>query len=299
MRPPGGGQDRGRGRDFGRNKGQGTNPGKGRGRGQGRQRGRGGPHWRTGEEGGAPGGEQVEGRRAVRELLVARRRRTRDVWLSLGLDASPLLAEITDLAGEQRVPVRTVTKERLDAAARTSAPQGVLAHADPLPDAGLDDLIRADAGATRPFLLVLDGITDPHNLGALLRTAECAGATGVVVPAHRAALVTPTVAKVAAGAIEHLPLAVESSIPSVLTRLGRAGVWTVGLDADAEGSLGELALGSEPVALVLGSEGRGLSRLARERCDVVVAIPRYGALESLNVAAAGAVACFEVARRRG
>jgi 23S rRNA (guanosine2251-2'-O)-methyltransferase len=240
----------------------------------------------------------VEGRRAVRELLLARRRRTRDVWLSQGLDASPLLAEITDLANDQRVPVRTVTKERLDASAQTSAPQGVLAHADPLPEADLDDLARPAAGGTRPFLLVLDGITDPHNLGALLRTAECAGATGVVVPSHRAALVTPTVAKVAAGAIEHLPVAVASSIPSALTRLGRAGVWTVGLDADAEGHLAELSVGTEPVALVLGSEGRGVSRLALERCDVVLAIPRHGALESLNVAAAGAVACFEIARRR-
>ncbi len=172
----------------------------------------------------------------MRELLVARRRRTRDVWLSQGLDASPLLAEITDLAAEQRVPVRTVTKERLDAAAQTSAPQGVLAHADPLPEVELDDLARPGAGGTPPFLLVLDGITDPHNFGALLRTAECAGATGVVVPSHRAALVTPTVAKVAAGAIEHLPVAVASSIPSALTRLGRAGVWTVGLDADAGGA---------------------------------------------------------------
>jgi len=220
------------------------------------------------------------------------------VWLSQGLDTSPLLAEITDLAADQRVPVRTVTKERLEASAQTSAPQGVLAHADPLPEVELDDLARTGADGIRPFLLVLDGITDPHNLGALLRTAECAGATGIVVSGHRAVLVTPTVAKVAAGAVEYLPVAVASSIPSALTRLGRAGVWTVGLDAEAGGELAELAVGTEPVALVLGSEGRGLSRLAFERCDVVVSIPRHGALESLNVAAAGAVACFEIARRR-
>jgi len=196
------------------------------------------------------------------------------------------------------VPVRTVSKDRIDAAALTSAPQGVLAHADALPEADLDELVRPGAGGTRPFLLVLDGVTDPHNLGALLRTAECAGATGAVLPSHRGALVTPTVTKVAAGAIEHLPLALTSSIASALTRLGKAGVWTVGLDADAAGNLTELAVGSEPLALVLGSEGRGLSRLALERCDVVVAIPQHGALPSLNVAAAGAVACFEVARHR-
>ncbi|MDQ3573795.1 MAG: 23S rRNA (guanosine(2251)-2'-O)-methyltransferase RlmB [Actinomycetota bacterium] len=246
-----------------------------------------------------PGGDQVEGRRAVRELLAARRRRVRDVWLSRGLDASPLLAEIADLAAERRVPVREVTKDRLDAAARTSAPQGVMAHADPLPQTDLDELALSGPSGGHPFLLVLDGVTDPHNLGALLRTAECAGVTGVVVPSHRAALVTPTVTKVAAGAIEHLPLAVTSSIPSALVRLGRAGVWTVGLDADAGESLLELSLGTEPVALVLGSEGKGVSRLALERCDVVVDIPLHGSLASLNVAAAGAVACFEVARRRG
>lgn len=234
----------------------------------------------------------------MRELLAARRRRVRDVWVSQGLDAAPLLAEITDLAAEQRVPVRTVPKERLEAAATTSAPQGVLAHADPIPEADLDELARAGPGATRPFLLVLDGVTDPHNLGALLRTAECAGATGVVVSAHRSALVTPTVTKVAAGAVEHLALAIVSSIPSALTRLGKAGVWTVGLDAGAEESLTGLALGTEPVALVLGSEGKGLSRLSIQRCDVVVSIPQHGVLASLNVAAAGAVACFEVARRR-
>ncbi|MDQ3571136.1 MAG: 23S rRNA (guanosine(2251)-2'-O)-methyltransferase RlmB [Actinomycetota bacterium] len=250
------------------------------------------------ETAGSPGGDQVEGRRAVRELLAGRRRRVRDVWLSRGLDASPLLAEIADLATERRIPVREVTKDRLHAAARTSAPQGVLAHADPLPRTDLDELVLPGPTGGHPFLLVLDGVTDPHNLGALLRTAEGAGVTGVVVPSHRAALVTPTVTKVAAGAIEHLPLAVTSSIPSALARLGRAGVWTVGLDPDAEESLLDLSLGSEPVALVVGSEGKGVSRLALERCDVVVAIPLHGVLASLNVATAGAVACFEVARRR-
>jgi 23S rRNA (guanosine2251-2'-O)-methyltransferase len=194
--------------------------------------------------------------------------------------------------------VRTVSKERLDSAARTSAPQGTLAHADPLPEASLDDLARPGKDGKAPFLLVLDGVSDPHNLGALLRSAECAGATGAVLAAHRAALVTPTVAKVAAGAVEYLPLALASSIPAALARLGQSGVWAVGLDAGATANMAELAIGTEPVALVLGSEGRGLSRLALERCDAVVAIPQHGALTSLNVAAAGAVACFEVARRR-
>lgn len=233
----------------------------------------------------------------MRELLVARRRRARDVWISHGVGESALLAEITDLAAEQRVPVRTVTRERLAAAARTEAPQGVLAHADPLPEADLEQLAQGGPGPA--FLLLLDGVTDPHNLGALLRTAECAGASGGVIPAHRAAAITPTVTKAAAGAVEHLPMATASSIPAALAQLRRLALWTVGLDADAGQSLFDLRLGTEPLALVLGSEGRGVSRLALQRCDVVVAIPQRGALASLNVAAAGAVACFEVARHRG
>lgn len=244
------------------------------------------------------GGEQVEGRRAVRELLVAKRRRVRDVWLADGLDESPLMAEIEGLCEEHRVPLRRQGRARIDAEARTEAPQGVIAHADPLPEVDLETLVRR-AKERKPFLVVLDGITDPHNLGALLRTAECAGATGAVLPRHRAAHVTPTVAKAAAGAVEYVPMAVVPGIPAALTMLKERGVWTVGLDADADQTLFDLEVATEPIALVLGAEGSGLSRLVKERCDVVVSIPQRGRLDSLNVSAAGAVACFEVARRRG
>jgi 23S rRNA (guanosine2251-2'-O)-methyltransferase len=241
------------------------------------------------------GGEQVEGRRAVRELLAAGSRRAREVWVAEGMDDSPLLAEITDLAAAKRVPVKRVGRGRLDGAARTEAPQGVLAYADPLHEAALDDLAGPSA-----FLLCLDGVTDPHNLGALLRTAECAGATGVVVPRHRAAHVTPTAAKAAAGAIEHVPMAVVPGIPTALRRLRELGFWTVGLDADADRSLFDLDadLARGPIALVLGAEGSGLARLTRHRCDLVASVPQRGRIASLNVAAAGAVGCFEIARRR-
>ncbi|HEX2040566.1 MAG TPA: 23S rRNA (guanosine(2251)-2'-O)-methyltransferase RlmB [Acidimicrobiales bacterium] len=241
------------------------------------------------------GGEQVEGRRAVRELLAAGRRRVRELWLAEGTEDSPLLAEIADLAQAKRVTVKRVGRGRLDGAARTEAPQGVLAYADPLPEVDLDDLARPDA-----FLLCLDGVTDPHNLGALLRTADCAGVTGAVVPRHRAAHVTPTAAKAAAGAIEHVPMAVVPGIPTALRRLQGLGVWTVGLDAAADRSLFDLDpdLARGPVALVLGAEGTGLSRLARQRCDLLVSVPQHGHIASLNVSAAGAVACFQVARLR-
>jgi 23S rRNA (guanosine2251-2'-O)-methyltransferase len=244
------------------------------------------------------GGDQVEGRRAVRELLAVNRRKVREVWIASTVERGGSLADIVALAGRRGVPVRIVPRERLEAAARTDAPQGVLAFAHPLTAASLDELIKGHRDSAPPFLLVLDGVTDPHNVGALLRTAESAGATGAILARHRAAHVTPTVAKAAAGAIEHLPIAVVSGIAGALRTLADAQVWTVGLDPGARTSLWDLSLASEPVALVLGAEGRGLGRLVRERCDTLVAIPLTGATASLNVSAAGALACFEVARRR-
>ncbi len=253
------------------------------------------------------GGEQVEGRQAVRELLLAGRRRTRTVMLARGLDPAPIVEHIVELAREQRAAVREVSRSELDATARTEAPQGVVALAEPLPEANLADLIAApSAGAggqdaksgSAPFLLALDGITDPGNFGAILRTAECAGVTGVVLPRHRSARITPTVTKAAAGAVEHLRFAVVPGIPSALRTLSSRDVWTVGLDAAGPRPLHELELSGEAVALVLGSEGKGLSRLVAQRCDVLASIPLQGVLGSLNVAAAAAVACFEMARRR-
>ncbi|MDQ3306059.1 MAG: 23S rRNA (guanosine(2251)-2'-O)-methyltransferase RlmB, partial [Actinomycetota bacterium] len=165
--------------------------------------------------------------------------------------------------------------------------------------ADFDALLTTGRGPwAAPFLVFLDGITDPQNLGALLRTAEGAGVSGVVLPRHRAAHITPTVAKAAAGAVEHLPMAVVGGLPTALAQARQAGVWTVGLDSGGDSSLFDLSLAAEPVALVLGAEGRGLGRLVRDRCDVVASIPLRGALPSLNVAAAAALACFEVTRRR-
>jgi 23S rRNA (guanosine2251-2'-O)-methyltransferase len=246
------------------------------------------------------GGEQVEGRRAVRELLSAGQRTVREVWISEGLDPSPELDEIEHLASRRRTKVMLVGRKRLEALARTDSPQGVVALAAPLEESALDDLCQRCGGA-QPFLLVLDGVNDPQNLGALLRSAECAGVSGVVLPRHRAAHVTPTVAKVASGAIEHVSMAVVPGVPSALQRLSDMGVCCVGLDATAPRSLFDTGIDAElrgPLALVLGAEGRGLGALARKRCETLVSIPQHGSIGSLNVAAAGAVACFEVARRR-
>ena len=174
----------------------------------------------------------------------------------------------------------------------------MLARAESLAEADLDRLCRVRPGGPAPFLVALDGVTDPQNLGALLRTAACAGVSGVVLPRHRAVHVTPTVTKAAAGAIEHVPLAVVPGMPAALARARELGVWTVGLDAGARQSLFDLEVATEPVLLALGAEGGGLGRLTRQRCEALVRIPLAGGLPSLNVAAAGAVACFEIARRR-
>lgn len=235
----------------------------------------------------------------MRELFLAGRRRVRDVWIADDVEPGNVVGDILQLAGEARVRVRTVPSSALRAEARSEAPQGVLAHADPLPEADLDDLWRGDPErGVAPFLVVLDGITDPQNLGAILRSAVGAGATGAVLPQHRAVHVTPTVAKAAAGAVEHLPIAVVGGLAATLLRAKDAGLWLVGLDGAGTTSLFDLQLGDEPVALVLGAEGRGLGRLVAQRCDLLASIPLRGAVASLNVASAAALACFEVARHR-
>ena len=233
----------------------------------------------------------------MRELLAAGTRPARDVWVAEGLDPAPVLRDINELAKRARVSVRYVSRRALEAEARTDGPQGVLAHAQALPEWDFDDLCQGQ-GAGAPFLLAFDGVTDPQNLGALLRSAEGAGVTGAVLPRHRTAHVTPAVTKAAAGAVERVRLSVVPGLAAALSRARDLGVWVVGLDERADQSLYELQVATEPVLLVVGAEGTGLSRLVRQRCDVSVHIPLKGSIPSLNVAAAGTLAVFEVSRRR-
>ena len=232
----------------------------------------------------------------MRELLAARTRPVRDVWMAEGLDPAPVLREINELAKRGRVPVRYVGRRALETEARTEGPQGVLAHAQALPEWDFDELCRG--GARPPFLLAFDGVTDPQNLGALLRSAEGAGVTGAVLPRHRTAHITPAVTKAAAGAVERVRLALVPGLAAAVSRARHLGVWVVGLDEGGDQNLFELTVATEPVMLVVGAEGGGLSRLVRERCDVLARIPLKGSIPSLNVAAAGALAVFEVSRRR-
>ncbi len=239
------------------------------------------------------GGEQVEGRRAVRELLAAGRREVMEVVVAAEVEPAPILEEIAALAAAAGVPVRRVPRAAVAGLARSEVPQGVVARAAPLRAVPLESLCTPGA-----FVVLLDGVTDPHNLGAVLRSACAAGATGVVLPRRRAAHLGPAAVKAAAGAVEHLPVALVSGSPAGLQGLGRAGLWRVGLDERGAADLEEVAVLDQPVVLVVGAEGRGLAPLTSARCDVLARIPMPGPLPSLNVAAAAAVACFSVARRR-
>ncbi len=244
------------------------------------------------------GGEQVEGRQAVRELLIAGRRKVREIWVASDLDENEVIGDIMQLARNERVQLLEVNRRKLEAVARSEAPQGVIAFAAPLPETDFADLIKRRAGRA-PFLVAVDGVTDPGNLGALLRCCDGAGVDGVVLPRHRAVHITPTAAKSAAGAIEHVPMAVVGGLPQALIRMKDAGIWIVGLDDASDRDLFEIGdLAKEGVCLVLGAEGAGLSRLVRERCDLIVSIPMRGRLSSLNVSAAAALACYEIARAR-
>lgn len=245
------------------------------------------------------GGTQIEGRQAVRELLLAGRRRVHEIVMSDDLDDNPVMSDILDLAADQRVPVRKIARRELEREARSEAPQGVIAFAAELVEADLADFVGRSSENRRPFLVAVDGVTDPGNLGAILRSCDGAGVDGVILPRHRAVHITPTAAKSAAGAVEYVSMCIVGGLPTALRQLKEAGVWIVGLHDAADKSIFDLGdLAKEPICLVLGAEGPGLSRLVRERCDVVVSIPMLGSLSSLNVSAATALATYEIVRAR-
>ncbi|MEY4081494.1 MAG: hypothetical protein RL430_1924 [Actinomycetota bacterium] len=230
------------------------------------------------------GGEQVEGRQAVRELLIAGRRKVREIWMASDIDSAPIIEDIEELARAQRVTILEVPRRKLEEKARSEAPQGIIAFAAEIPESDFGDMLRGTKN-TRPFLVAVDGVTDPGNLGALLRCCDGAGVTGVILPKHRSVHVTPTVAKASAGAgaAAWLPEPARIAVGVALAVVGAAQL--AGLLPESW--------------LVPWSRGvAGLSRLVKERCDTVVNIPMLGQVNSLNVSAAAALAVYEVARVR-
>jgi 23S rRNA (guanosine2251-2'-O)-methyltransferase len=239
----------------------------------------------------------IEGRRPVVEALRAGRPMDR-ILLASGAGRSAL-GDLLDLARRRGVEVQTVPRSLLDAEARSGAHQGVLAIVAPIQPIELTELLAVPlAGREPPFFLALDGVEDPHNLGALARSAEAAGCHGLVVPRHRSAPLSAVAVKSSAGALEHLPVAEVPNLVRAIEQLRDAGVWCIGLDGTADASLFALELADEPVCVVVGGEGAGLHRLVRDSCDALVRIPMSGQIESLNASVAGALALFEVRRRR-
>jgi 23S rRNA (guanosine2251-2'-O)-methyltransferase len=234
-------------------------------------------------------GAEVEGLHAVAAAVTAGR--VELLFVEAGrAEALRSLIEGARAAGAE---VRVVADLR--PLASTTAPQGVVAHCRPLATIGLAEMVAAHTPAA---LVVLDHLEDPRNVGAVARSALAAGMSGLVLARRRAAPLGATAAKAAAGALERLPLALVSSVAQAVADLGRLGVWAVGLDAGGDRSLFGLDLLVEPVAIVVGAEGRGLASLVAERVDVRAAIPLQPGVESLNAAVAASLACYEVARVR-
>ena len=237
----------------------------------------------------------------VLEALRAGNRRIERITIAEGIHESRL-HELFELAREYRVIIRRAPRAELQRMAAAGANhQGVVAHVAAVAyrDAGeLTDALAARVGTNDPPLaIVLDGVGDPRNLGAIIRTAECAGAHGLFVPERRAAGLTETVAKAAAGALEYLPVARATNIARLVEEFKERGIWTVGTDAEANIAYTDWDW-TQPCALLFGGEGAGLRRLVRERCDALVKIPLRGRITSLNVSVATAVVLYEALRQR-
>lgn len=238
----------------------------------------------------------LEGRNALQEALRSGRTIDKD-WVAAG-DTDRNLARLTSEAKEQGAVVIPVDRRKLDNMSITHAHQGVIALAAARPYATLDDIFAlAESRGEAPLIVVCDELSDPHNLGAIIRSAECAGAHGVVIPKRRSAGLTPVVAKASAGAIEYMPVARVSNISSALKELQARGVWVYGTAADGTQELFDANF-QGPTAIVIGNEGDGMGRLVRQTCDVLVRIPMRGRISSLNASAAAAILLYEAVRQR-
>jgi 23S rRNA (guanosine2251-2'-O)-methyltransferase len=235
------------------------------------------------------------GRNPVLEALRAGRE-ARKLVLAQGVRAEQRLDEILTLAEQRGIPVEESPRRRLDDIAHTEHHQGIAGYFHSRPPLSLDDLLRTTRNPA--LLLVLDGIQDPQNLGALARTADAVGADGLVIPRHRATGVTPAAAKASAGATEHVPVVSVTNLAQALQRIGDAGIWRVGLAAEGAVRYDQFDYTS-PVALVVGAEGEGLRPLTLRHCDAVVSLPMLGNVASLNAGVAGGVLMYEAARQRG
>lgn len=244
-----------------------------------------------------PGTEnlQLEGRNAVLEA-INRGRSIDRLYVKSG-EKEGTIRVIIAKAREAGIVISEVSREKLDAMSQTKNHQGVIAVCPAHEYAEVGDILSlAESRGEDPFVIILDNINDPHNLGAIIRSAEAAGAHGIIIPKRRSVGVTGTVAKASAGAVEHLPVARVTNISNTIEELKKHGLWVCAAEAGGR-SLYEASL-TGPLAVVIGSEGFGVSRLVTEKCDFTVSIPLYGKISSLNASVAAAVIMFEAARAR-
>jgi len=241
-------------------------------------------------------GQYIAGRQPLLEALKSRL--PIDQILILHGTAGAQIQQIKQLAREQRIAVKEADKERFREVSGDTVTQGVLALVNDYRYVEIEDILAlAQRKNEPPFLLVLDEIEDPHNLGALVRTAECAGVHGVIIPKHHAASVNQTVIKTSAGATSHMPIARVTNIAQTLDELKKENIWIVGTDMQAEKKYFEHDYRGA-VAVVIGSESSGMRRLVKEKCDFLVSIPMHGKIESLNASVAGGLVLFEAAKLR-
>ena len=238
----------------------------------------------------------IEGRNAVIEALRAGRTIDK-IFIAKG-DVDKTLGHIASKARSAGIVVTEADRRKLDAMSQTHAHQGVIALCAVKEYSTIEDMlaVAAERGEA-PFLVLCDEISDPHNLGAIIRTAECAGAHGVIIPKRRSAGLTSIVAKTSAGAVSYVPVARVPNIPALLEQLQKEGVWVFGTAAEGTSELYAADL-KGPAAIVIGSEGDGMTRLVREKCDFLVSIPMKGKISSLNASAAAAILLYEAVRQR-
>ncbi|MEK3985192.1 23S rRNA (guanosine(2251)-2'-O)-methyltransferase RlmB [Paenibacillus sp. FSL K6-3166] len=241
--------------------------------------------------------EILAGKHSVLEALRGGRTLNK-IWIAETAQkhlTAPIVAE----ARKAGIVIQHVDKRKLDQLAPGVQHQGVVAQAAPFAYVEVDDLLAAAEAKGEPaFLILLDEIEDPHNLGSILRTADCTGVHGVIVPKRRSAQITATVSKTSAGAVEYVPVARVTNLGQTIDRLKEQGVWVVGTDVDTDQNLFGSNIFTGPVAVVIGNENKGMGRLIREKCDVLLKLPMAGKINSLNASVAAGVIMYEVVRLR-
>jgi len=239
--------------------------------------------------------DYIVGRNAVREALRSGRTIQRLFITNDKVQGS--LQEIIGLAKDKGIELRRVDDKQLSKYADGVVHQGVVALAAPVKFADLGEVLQNWSSDKAPLLILLDGIEDPHNMGAIIRTAECCGATSVLIPKRHTAPINATVAKTSAGALESIPLVQVGNVAQTIEELKKQGFWVLGAHMEGQQTLYQADLTS-PLVLVIGNEGKGLSRLTKERCDFLVTIPMYGRINSLNASVAAAILMYEAVRQR-